>query len=258
MSSNVLAMIGHLRKPETVRDEGHILHALAAIAAQGYLLAVWDEIPVVHAASDVMLAESLAPGGVTTALHEHLRAYAAGDERFFSATAYSLAVSGYMGQFQFDVALSPEDKWLGIFVDDYEFRGYLEGRQGAVCYAEFLRMLPVIYAQWHPLFMYDTEGGIVPETTRADALALAPQWVYAINLFGPELVERMERERVMSAPACRVTPLDEDGVMLVPNGGFAGVYGDHRQAVAAHLGLPYDPGYVAAHLARWRATERQP
>lgn len=248
MSSNLVALIGHLREPETVRDGEHILRALAAIAEHGYLLAAEGELSAVCDATEVALADSVALDGVTAALCDHISAFAAGGGGYFVATAHSLTVDGYMGTFHFDIGLIPENAWIAVTLDDYEFRGWLEGEGGLACFAELLRMLPVVYAQWHPLYLYD-EGGILPETTRADVLALAPQWLYSINLFGPELVERMGAERVLSAPAWRVTPLDDGGVMVVPTDVYGPDTTHYIQEVAAHLGLPYDPGYFVRWLA---------
>ena len=254
MSSNLIVVIGHLREPGAVRDRERILRALAAIVEQGYLLTDGKELSSVSDPDEVALADSVAVDGITAALRDHLSAYVASDEGYFSATAHSLTLDGYAGRFYFGIALVPEDACLYVTVGDYEFRGFYEQRYGTACYEEFLRMLPVVYAQWHPLYMYDFDGGILPETDRANTLALTPRYLYPINLFGPELVEHMGAERVFSAPAWRVAPLDDGGALVVPNGGYAGVSGNHNAAVAAHLGLPDDPAY----LAKWRANHKYP
>jgi hypothetical protein len=81
-----------------------------------------------------------------------------------------------------------------------------------------------------------------PATERAAIHAGVPRSLYECNVFGPELVERLERERVLSAPAWRVTPLGDGGVMVIPNACFGyscNRTDDHRSAVAEHLGLPW-------------------
>jgi hypothetical protein len=57
----------------------------------------------------------------------------------------------------------------------------------------------------------------VKDTPREEILAHKISYLYDINLFGPEIVDALGRERVLSAPAQIVTLLDDGGVMLVPS-----------------------------------------
>src|ERR1051326_3206028 len=49
---------------------------------------------------------------------------------------------------------------------------------------------------------------------REAILAHRISFLYELNLFGPEIVEALGRARVASAPAQRVIPLDDEGVLL--------------------------------------------
>jgi hypothetical protein len=76
-------------------------------------------------------------------------------------------------------------------------------------YAHWSEVVQLIYRTWHPIYGYalDPRGG-ERDTPRKAILAHQISYLYDINLFGPQIVEALDRDRVESAPAQIVTPLD--------------------------------------------------
>ncbi|HEU5379730.1 MAG TPA: hypothetical protein VFV38_30265 [Ktedonobacteraceae bacterium] len=117
-------------------------------------------------------------------------------------------------------------------------------------YNHWLEILQPIYNTWHPIYGYtiDTKGG-EKETSREDILAHKISYLYEINLFGPEIVEKLGRERVESAPAQIVTPLDDGGIMLIPCENLLPDFFQYNYAqIAEYLGLA-DPN------TQWEAPQ---
>jgi hypothetical protein len=110
-------------------------------------------------------------------------------------------------------------------------------------YLHYLDVLQLVYTTWHPLYGYqDDPSGDMTSLEEAHRYAIG--WLYDINLFGPEIVDRLGRERVLSTPAWLVKTLDDDGVLLVPalyrNGGRDEEYRFSREEAAQHLHLRYE------------------
>jgi hypothetical protein len=62
--------------------------------------------------------------------------------------------------------------------------------------------------------------------------------LYFINLFGPELVNKLGRDRLLSAPAWKIEELDDGGIFLVPTEHIAVSGGGYSLLrVARHLGM---------------------
>lgn len=107
-------------------------------------------------------------------------------------------------------------------------------------YLHYLDVLQLVYTTWHPLYGYqDDPSGDV--TSLEEARRYDIRWLYDINLFGPEIVDQLGRERVLSTPAWLVKTLNDNGVLLVPalyrNGGRDEEYRFSREEAAQHLHL---------------------
>jgi hypothetical protein len=127
-------------------------------------------------------------------------------------------------------------------------------REVRVLYAHWLELLELAYRIWQPLYGYEP-APCWPETSLAHARALQPQYLYQYNYFGPELVEKLGRERVLQAPAWHVKRFGDGGVLVIPNEMYSGEgRADHLSAVAQAIQLPFD----TQALPRWLERLRQP
>lgn len=156
----------------------------------------------------------------------------------------------------FDVALHPAYGILMLSVDSFTFEDYDGIGTGLLRYLRWLDMVRRLYAIWRPIYGFEsaddmTEGLI----EREDALKLNITRLFSMaNVFGPELVAKLGRERLLSAPAAYVAPLADGGVLLTPRmytsldalppgaetsrHADANIHLDHRDAlaVARHIG----------------------
>jgi hypothetical protein len=138
------------------------------------------------------------------------------------------------------------DREQGVVYISYLRHYFTAGRDEWEAYHFFLEMTRLIYTIWHPMYGYtlDMRGGEA-ETPRDEILAYKISYLYEINLYGPQIVEMIGRERVESAPAQIVTPLDDGGILLVPcENLLPDFYRYSYSAAARHLGLvpPYRVG----------------
>lgn len=152
---------------------------------------------------------------------------------------YSPEHSKPFGGFTFQLQNGAGD---GVLLVDFVARNFGLTANGVMMYENFLQAIRLIYEVYHPYYAFQISllGESRPITTYEEAQAQQIRWLYDINLFGAELVEKFGRGRVESVPAQKVIPLDDGGVMILPRIYF---YPDSSQysfkQVAAHLGLSY-------------------
>jgi hypothetical protein len=149
------------------------------------------------------------------------------------------------------VALSYSEGWIVLTADDGFFT-FGETRQHR--YDLFVQLVEVTATVWHPLYGCLVGGGSTPFETADDVRALQIKWLYDINVFGPEFVDTIGRERLLRAPAWQIRTLRDGGIILVPS---PYVEEDWRHpspytrlAVARHLNIPYqdwDASQVYGH-----------
>ncbi|HEU5379729.1 MAG TPA: hypothetical protein VFV38_30260 [Ktedonobacteraceae bacterium] len=135
--------------------------------------------------------------------------------------------------------IDEEDAEYGALDLDFPYRVFDESPNGVALYEHFLEAVRLIYEVYHPIYgyQYDPRDSRSP-TTREEALTLEIHHLYDINLFGPELVEKLGCQRVESTPAQKVIPLDDGGMLLLPRIFFhPDAIGYTYQQVAAHLGF---------------------
>ncbi|HEU5382348.1 MAG TPA: hypothetical protein VFV38_43600 [Ktedonobacteraceae bacterium] len=131
------------------------------------------------------------------------------------------------------------DKEEGVVYIAYLRQRFARFKDEWEAFPHWLEIVQLIYSTWHPIYGYviDPRGG-VRETSRDEVLAHKISYLYDINLFGPDIVEELGRERVESAPAQIVTSLDDGGIMLVPcENLLPDFYQYNYTSVAEHLGL---------------------
>jgi hypothetical protein len=91
-----------------------------------------------------------------------------------------------------------------------------------------LKSMPLrIYDAWHPLMTYLTYGD-VPSTTSQDAAAGQVRYLYAVNVYSPQVVQFLGRDRLLSSSDARIETLSDGAVQVRPW---------DMKAAAAHLGL---------------------
>ena len=244
MSSTLLFQISYPRKPEDLRDEYLVRTWLEAIAAEGYYLTQQQEpLP-----GEPQAQRQTSPG-ISALAYRDAHTFCAGQSDPLDCNAR--LVTEPHDLLDVGVALSSSEGWIVLTADDGFFT-FGETRQHR--YDLFVQLVEVTATVWHPLYGCLVRGGNTPDTTADDARALQIKCLCDISVFGPELVDRIGRERVLTAPAWQIRRLSDGGIVLVP---YPYVREDlhhpspyTRRAVARHLNIPYqdpDASQVLGH-----------
>ena len=154
-----------------------------------------------------------------------------------------LALSAYhLGDttLELQLALVPQEGLVECHVDTEEL-SFEFGRQPDL-YPLLLDVCKDLYLAWRPVYghiYYHT--GMNPD--RDEVLRLQIEYLYLVNLFSPELVQKLGRERLLSAPAWKVEELEDGAVFLAPTD-YVAHPGYTLKKVAEHVGLqtPQLPG----------------
>jgi hypothetical protein len=240
MTSLLVFQIAYPRQREELRDKARVTAWLEALAAQGYYVTQEND-PFYDQWAEALRTHSIPPG-VSTSARENIRIFCAGEADVLGCKAYSLAED-----FTDGVDLSYPDGFVFLSADDGYFT--FDGPRGQHKYELFIDLVEASYHIWHPIYSFLGESsGVIPHTSREEALALEPRWLYDINLFGPEYVQKIGRERLLSAPAWKVKELDDGGILIVP-APYVEVDWHNpspykRPDVAQHLDIPFDYSQV--------------
>jgi len=249
----------HLRACDQARDSDTIERWFTQLLASGYAIHA-DPGECVYDPAYVPSA------GVPAEVRRNLRHYLAG-----AADSFSFALTRTPLATTFECALHPTEGILSLYVSDQNFDDTYTGGNGAVCYALWLAFVEQCYMLWRPVYGFSTgdsdfEGFI----EREDALALDISYLYTYgNLFGPELVEKLGRERLETAPADYRRALGDGGMHLIPvtyhdltrrTDSATGDAPPKRRSqdvlqTARHLGM--DARDWAAYLQLWSARKPQ-
>ena len=176
--------------------------------------------------------QSLFVPTVTDSLRQDVESFVRHHNDELSVTVYSTDKTGPFAGFTCDITFYARESQIEVTMEDN--KPDIEDLQ------HYLDVVQLVYSIWHPLYGYqdDPTGDV---TSLEEVRSLNLSWLYGINLFGPELVEHLGRERVLSTPAWLVKTLDDTGVLLVPilfrGGGRDEEYRFHRKEVARYLGL---------------------
>lgn len=227
-TANVI-VLSYVRDKNELRSPARISTYLADIAARGYYVAAASE------GFDDRWAQAVAQGnisaGVSTALRGEIDAFSAGASEDLSCSAFAVS-----GAFHFEIALYYPDGFIYLSASDRYFK---DGEQGLKTYDEWLEIIALTYRVWHPVYGYQgSYTGNAPSVTREEALAGRAPWLYDINVFGPEYVAALGRERLLSAPAWKVIPMSDGGIILAPTAYAHPDTRYDRHAIADSLGLP--------------------
>jgi hypothetical protein len=241
MPSTLLFQVSYPRKQDELRDEQLVRTWLEAIAAEGYYVTQKHEpLP-----GEPHAQRQTSPG-VSALAYRDAHAFCAGQSDSLDCNAR--LVTDPNDLLDVGVALSYSEELIVLTADDGFFT-FGETRQHR--YELFVQLVEVTYTVWHPLYGFLMGG---PDTTADDARALQIKWLYDINVFGPEFVDKIGRERLLTAPAWQIRRMSDGGIILVP---FPYVEEDlrhpspyTRRAVARHLNIPYqdpDTSQVLGH-----------
>jgi len=181
--------------------------------------------------------------GISPALRAIVQACLGGSVEELTFTAYSVATTGPLVGMKSWCAVIPDEREIYWFVDNSIFTTWPEPAANAAAVDAYLGLLVTTYEVWHPIFGYMQESN-VPDTSREQAQAGKPQFLYPINLYGPEIVRALGGlEYVLHAPAWQVRALDDGGALVAPISyvAFASPATlEQEAAVARYLGLPYE------------------
>ncbi len=136
--------------------------------------------------------------------------------------------------FECNFSLYPQDGIISIVVGDYYEFHY---------YNEFLEVLQLFYDVWHPIYGFQEGTSDEPYISREEALAQNIYYLHELNIFGPEIVAKLGRDKVLKSPAWRMHKFDDGGVLLVPALYISGrpheEYRFSREEVGDYLGLQH-------------------
>ncbi len=223
-----LVFLSFLRTLAACYDSETIAHFLKLLVSHGFR--------VIAESEDEIYAD-VAPE-VTQELQQEVDAYLAqrGDPLFFRAY--------YVGDIDLSLLfqLVPEEGLLACMVEQEHFYGSAEGH---AAYLTMVAIFKELCDCWHPFYGHTYySGGVNPD--RAALLSdLNVPALYYINLFGPELVNKLGRDRLLNAPAWKIEELADGSIFLAPEdhvevagGGYA------LKKVADYLGMntPQAPG----------------
>ncbi len=175
---------------------------------------------------------------VTPALRRDINEYLAHRKERLFIQVYSLGDV----DFRFVLLPVPEEGMLACRANPDYMRNDEEGR---AFYQAMLEVFKDLYNSWHPFYGHqDYDGGIsLSRKTVIEDQNIG--YLYYINLFSPELVKKIGRDRLLSAPAWRIEEFADGGIFLIPVDHMAIGGGGHSlKKVANHLGMntPQAPG----------------
>lgn len=216
-----------LRAIDSLYDRAIMQHFLQALVGQGLR---------VIARSEDTLFEHVVPE-VSLAAQQAVEAFLERRQPDLRLIAY------FLGDLRLEVwfTIEPQEGRISFLIDHEHFNGSDEGR---AAFEKLLAVLKETYAHWHPFYGYEIyHGGVHPDQTAIQATHEI-QHIYTINFLGPEIVEKLGRERILSAPAWRNEPLDDGGVLLIPDNTYYLhiPFAYKRLATALGLQTPQAPG----------------
>ena len=176
--------------------------------------------------------QSLFVPTVTDSLRQDVEAFVHHRTDELSITVYATNKTGPLAGFECALTFYTQESQIYLWMED--------NNPDIEDYQHFLDVVQLIYSVWHPLYGYQDDP-VGMNISLEEARHLDITWLYNINLFGPELVEHLGRERILSTPAWLLKTLDDGGVLLVPalyrGGGRDEEYRTSREEAARHLSL---------------------
>ncbi|GER92220.1 hypothetical protein KDW_63820 [Dictyobacter vulcani] len=250
-----------IKNQQTVLDPTIVKPWLIDLVAQGYRLVAatetidsfnaWWHIhrPDRPARRLTPAQEKLLPGmghaGITEQLQADINA-------FFLKKSGQLKLCAYHTEntleFTLRLSLAPLCT-LAIEVEREYLAGTYDGN-GIQAYKQWLAAIKLTYNHLHPFYasIYDTLFAHEPSTKWVDAFQGYIHNLSLVNIFGPDLVRRFGRERLLTTPAWRCEKLDDGGILLLPEPYWYGYIPAWKQA-SEHLGVSTAHYRYVAHVA---------
>ena len=177
-------------------------------------------------------SQSLFVPTITNSLRQDVELFVQHRTDELSITVYATDKTGPFVGFTCDLTFYKQDRQIDVSLVD--------NKPDIEDYQHFLDVVQLVYAIWHPLYGYQ-EDAVGVDTSLEAVRQRDITWLYDINLFGPEIVEHLGRDRVLSTPAWLLKTFDDGGALLVPalhrGGGRDEEYATTRDNAAEHLGL---------------------
>lgn len=237
MGENYTDMFFYTRQQEEIYDPSKYRHLIDKLVALKFYVAWGEQIN-----QKMLTAPAISPR-VQQALRETQgTTYAP-----WHLQAYSLNPAEPFGGFSFEIGsgrIDEEDESHGSIYLNYLYRHFDESTNQSGMYEQFLQALQAFYDAYHPIYGYQLDPRDDRDlTTLEDVEVLNIHTLYEINFFGPEVVEKLGRERIESAPAERIASLNDGGIMLLPEVYFssqASLYSPRKVAEHLMLSVPDD------------------
>ncbi len=243
-TSTDVNVYAYFRHPEDARLP-HVIQAFAEdMMARGFLVIrsseqqILDEWARQFSAGQRLgrVASEMRSPHISALARDEIQRFISGKADNLSLSMLSLATTSPMAGFRFTLELNAADGTLQALADEGDFR--LNGQADHDRYDQWVTLLRTIYSQWHPIFAFAVDEAHDFMTTREQALQFGPACLYDINFYGPEIVDRLGRERFQNLNAWKITDLDDGGILLIPTPYYTVNSPYDRRAIAERLGLP--------------------
>lgn len=239
MADDYINVFFYTRQQETIYDPGNYQQLVDGLVALHFYIALPGE---------QIDQKALTTPGTSSGIQKAIQDALGTTPAPWILQAYSLDPGEPYGGFTFrvvsDIVDEETDTVYGGIDLEFLFRLFDESNNQSAMYEHFLDALRLIYEIYHPVYGYQFDPRIDDFTTLEEALALQIHNLYSINFFGPEVVDKFGRKQLEAAPAERILPLVDGGILLLPRVLFsADLHPKRFQDVANALGLFAPPDY---------------
>jgi hypothetical protein len=230
----------NLSEGQVLADPATIAQLLQELVQRGYLLMAEAEASIVSLAwmlqldppwphwtetdranNQVLAApylERILTPGVTEQLHQGVDQFQRGQQESLRMFAHAVSRTGSLHGHTFDLMLALKESCLVLNYTN-DFWTTRKNEQARVeAFDHFLEIVKLLYALSHPIYAYAwNHNGSIPLTGARYLEQRQPHRLYEINLFGPEMVERLRgNEYVLRTPAQFVHSFSDGGVLIIP------------------------------------------
>ncbi len=183
-------------------------------------------------------AAALKPG-VSEGLRREALIYMAERMEQLTVAVRSMARSPLVRGFELTVTLAPVEGYILLSVEQERF--FRPSIEGLAKYRYWIKIIEKTYACWQPLYAHEFTHQGPPSVNPSweEVRALEIPELYALNIYGPELVQQIGQARLLDAPAWVVRELEGSGCLLIPTDRYGVAPGSYdHDDVARYLGFP--------------------
>lgn len=209
-------LVFYLRSVEALFAPQALENFLLGIARQGFYITANTPMKPTFVGS---FAETEKIQKLPEMAHKALEEFVAQrtpDPRYFTLHA-TPAISTLPG-FSCDLGINVKEATLTFEFDENYFARKVDRD---ATYTTWLNLLQFTYNYWHPFYGYqynpDTfeTGEDLALVSREEAEALNIHYLYKVNFFGPEIVQKFGQEKIEHTPAHRVIALEDGGFLII-------------------------------------------